>query len=215
MIDKLHYISQKTDKGTHLTAITQALQAGCKWIQLRVKNEPAELILEYAIEANRLCKQYGAKLIVNDHPEIAMKAGAYGVHLGLQDMPVSEARDIVGKNMIIGGTANTFRHIAQRVSEGADYIGLGPYRFTTTKQKLSPVLGLAGYETLFRQMAAAHICIPVIAIGGILPDDVNPIIQAGAYGVAMSGAISFADNREQTVNQVYQQLNASVVNKLI
>jgi thiamine-phosphate pyrophosphorylase len=215
MIDKLHYISQQPQNGSHLTAIKQALEAGCKWIQLRVKNQPADVILEYAIEANRLCNQYGAKLIVNDHPQIALKAGAYGVHLGLQDMPVSQARDIVGEKIIIGGTANTFQHIKQRVAEGADYIGLGPYRFTATKQNLSPILGLQGYNIIMQQMQDAGIRIPVIAIGGILADDVSAIMQAGLYGVAISGAITFADNQQQAVKQIYQQLNTPLLNQVI
>jgi thiamine-phosphate pyrophosphorylase len=215
MIDKLHYISQQPKNGSHLTAIKQALEAGCKWVQLRVKNQPADVVLEYAIEANRLCNQYGAKLIVNDYPEIALKAGAYGVHLGLQDMPVSQARDIVGEKIIIGGTANTFQHIKQRVAEGADYIGLGPYRFTTTKQNLSPIVGLQGYHIIMQQMQDAGIRIPVIAIGGILAEDVSSIMQAGLYGVAISGAITFADNQQQAVKQIYQQLNTTLLNQVI
>ncbi|WP_295715671.1 thiamine phosphate synthase [Mucilaginibacter sp.] len=215
MIDKLHYISQQPKNGSHLTAIKQALEAGCKWVQLRVKNQPADVVLEYAIEANRLCNQYGAKLIVNDYPEIALKAGAYGVHLGLQDMPVSQARDIVGEKIIIGGTANTFQHIKQRVAEGADYIGLGPYRFTTTKQNLSPIVGLQGYHIIRQQMQDAGIRIPVIAIGGILAEDVSSIMQAGLYGVAISGAITFADNQQQAVKQIYQQLNTTLLNQVI
>lgn len=214
MIDKLHYISQQPKNGSHLTAIKQALEAGCKWVQLRVKNQPADVVLEYAIEANRLCNQYGAKLIVNDYPEIALKAGAYGVHLGLQDMPVSQARDIVGEKIIIGGTANTFQHIKQRVAEGADYIGLGPYRFTTTKQNLSPIVGLQGYHIIMQQMQDACIRIPVIAIGGILAEDVSTIMQAGLYGVAISGAITFADNQQQAVKQIYQQLNSTLLNQV-
>jgi thiamine-phosphate pyrophosphorylase len=215
MIDKLHYISQQPQNGSHLTAIKQALEAGCKWVQLRVKNQPADVILEYAIEANRLCNQYGAKLIVNDHPQIALKAGAYGVHLGLQDMPVSLARDIVGEKIIIGGTANTFQHIKQRVAEGADYIGLGPYRFTATKQNLSPILGLQGYNIIMQQMQDADIRIPVIAIGGILAEDVATIMQAGLYGVAISGAITFANNQQQAVKQIYEQLNTPSLNQVI
>jgi len=215
MIDKLHYISQQPQNGSHLKAIKQALEAGCKWVQLRVKNQPADVILEYAIEANRLCNQYGAKLIVNDYPEIALKAGAYGAHLGLQDMPVSQARDIVGEKIIIGSTANTFQHIKQRVAEGADYIGLGPYRFTATKQNLSPILGLQGYNIIMQQMQDADIRIPVIAIGGILAEDVTTIMQAGLYGVAISGAITFADNQQQAVRQIYQQLNTPLLNQVI
>jgi thiamine-phosphate pyrophosphorylase len=207
MIDKLHYISQQADDGSQLTAIQQALSAGCKWIQLRVKNQPKEVILDYAIIASKLCKQYGAKLIVDDHPDIALQSGAHGVHLGLQDMPVAEARRMVGDNMIIGGTANTFANILQRAYEGVDYIGCGPFRFTTTKEKLSPILGLSGYQKLIAQMEAAHIRIPVIAIGGILPEDVPVISKAGIYGVALSGAITFADHREQVVKQIYQHLN--------
>ena len=215
MIDKLHYISQQAADGSHLTTIQQALAAGCKWIQLRIKNQPKEVILEQAIAANKMCLAYGAKLIVDDHPEIALKSGAYGVHLGLQDMHIAEARRLVGDKMIIGGTANTFAHILQRAAEGVDYIGCGPYRFTTTKENLSPIVGLIGFEKLVAQMNAAHIRIPVIAIGGILPEDVRPISQLGIYGVALSGAITFADHREQVVEQIYQHLNNPSLHQVI
>jgi thiamine-phosphate pyrophosphorylase len=212
MIDKLHYISQQSDDGSHLTAIQQALDAGCKWVQLRVKNQPTDLILEYAIAANKLCQLYGATLIVDDHPEIALRSGAQGVHLGLQDMPVAEARRIMGNKMIIGGTANTFADIQQRADEGVEYIGCGPFRFTKTKQHLSPIVGISGYEKLVEQMEAANIRIPVVAIGGILPVDVVAISQLGLYGVAISGAITFADNREQVVKQIYQDLSSCPIN---
>ena len=207
MIDKLHYISQHAVDGSQLTAIQQALTAGCKWIQLRVKNQPPKVILDYALAAKTLCNQFGAKLIIDDYPDIALQCGAHGVHLGLQDMPVAEARRMLGKNMIIGGTANTFAHIQQRAAEEVDYIGCGPYRFTSTKENLSPILGLSGYLKLVAQMDAANIRIPVIAIGGILPEDVLPIMQTGICGVALSGAITFADHRDQVVKQIYQQLN--------
>jgi thiamine-phosphate pyrophosphorylase len=215
MIDKLHYISQQPEQGTHLTAIEQALKAGCKWIQLRVKNQPGEVILEYAKATRRLCSLHGAKLIIDDHPDIALAAGAHGVHLGLQDMPVRQARRIVGDKMIIGGTANTFQHIMQRVDEGVDYIGCGPFRFTATKEKLSPIIGLSGYERLAEQMDAANIQIPVIAIGGILPGDIAAIRQTGIYGVAISGAITFADNRSEIVKQIYHLLNTPSLRHVI
>ncbi len=215
MIDKLHYISQQPEDGSHLVAVSQALEAGCKWVQLRVKNQPADVILEYAIEANRLCNRYGAKLIVNDHPEIALKAGAYGVHLGLQDMSVAQARRIVGQKMIIGGTANTFKHVQQRVAEGVDYIGCGPYRFTTTKERLSPILGLEGFKAIVKQMRDANLSVPVIGIGGVLPYDITSLIDVGLYGVAISGAITKATNRKAMVDYSYQQLNNPAINVLI
>jgi len=213
MIDKLHYISQQPENGSHLTAISQALEAGCKWVQLRIKNQPADVILEYAIEANRLCNQHGAKLIVNDHPEIALKAGAYGVHLGLQDMSVAQARRIVGQKIIIGGTANTLQHIEQRIAEGADYVGLGPYRFTKTKEKLSPILGWEGINAIMRNLKAPHI--PIIAIGGILPEEITIIRETGVYGVAVSGAITYAANRPKVVQRMYKRLNAPSLNPFI
>ena len=206
MVDKLHYISQQPENGSHLTAISQALQAGCKWIQLRVKDQPADVVLEYAMEAKKLCNQHGAKLIVNDYLEIALEVGAYGVHLGLQDMPVSRARKIAGSKMIIGGTANTFRDIGQRIAEGVDYIGLGPYRFTHTKQKLSPILGWEGIDEIMKKLAPAPV--PIIAIGGILPDDMTEIMKSGVHGIAISGAITYATNRAELVQRMYGQLNA-------
>lgn len=207
MIERLHYISQQKN-GSHITAIQHALKAGCKWVQLRIKNETEDFILEQAIAANELCKKFSANLILNDYPALAFKAGAYGVHLGLQDMSVKEARELTEGKLIIGGTANTFEHIAQRANEGADYVGLGPFRFTTTKQNLSPVLGLVGFATLMQQMQQAGLTIPVIAIGGILPTDVESIMQTGVNGVAVSGAITHAENPAEAVNYIYTQLNS-------
>lgn len=215
MIDKLHYISQPAADGSHLTAIKDALDAGCKWIQLRVKNQSEAEILHQATEAVQLCKSYHAKLIVNDHPEIAVKAGADGVHLGLDDMSVNEARAIVGNKLIIGGTANTFSHVAQRAAEGVDYIGLGPYRFTTTKKKLSPVLGLEGYVSIVEQAQQAGIHLPIIAIGGIETADVPLIVQTGLHGVAISGAITHAVDRPARVQDIYKYLNADMLTQSV
>lgn len=189
MIDRLHYISQAA-YGGHLEAIERVLLAGGKWVQLRIKNEPDSVVLRLAIAAAALCKKHGARLIVNDDPLIALKAGADGVHLGLNDMPVAAARAILGPGKLIGGTANTFADILLRVAEGVDYIGLGPYRFTTTKANLSPVIGLSGYITLMEQVKKAGIGTPLIAIGGITAADIPLLMQAGLYGVAMSGAMS-------------------------
>lgn len=203
MIDKLHYISQETENISHLDAIKKTLIAGAKWIQLRVKNKPEEAILELAIKANELCKAYGARLIVNDHPLIALKAEAYGLHLGLTDMPIAEARRIVGHQMIIGGTANTFEHVKQRVAEGADYIGLGPYRFTTTKQNLSPIIGLEGYEAIMKQVSLSGITTPIIAIGGIELADISLIMNTGVHGVALSGALTNRNDTAAIINEMY------------
>ncbi len=205
MIARLHYISQESPELKHLEAIKKALEAGCKWIQLRVKNQPEAKVLELALQARKLCNAFSAKLIVNDFPDVAVRAKADGLHLGLDDMPVLQARAIVGDKMIIGGTANTFEHVRQRAAEGVNYIGLGPFHFTKTKEKLSPILGLAGYEVIMQQMREAQINIPVIAIGGIELADIEAIIQTGVYGVAVSGAITRAENPKVTVEEMLEK----------
>lgn len=195
MIAHLQYISQAPKTGTHIDAIEAVLQAGGKWIQLRIKHQAETEILPFAKAAQALCENYSAKLIINDYPHLAKAVNSYGVHLGLQDMPVPEARKIIGKHQIIGGTANTFEHIRQRVAEGADYIGLGPFRFTRTKENLSPIVGLEGYQQLMEKVKKAGISIPIIAIGGIGAADIPAILETGIYGIALSAALT---NQTQT-----------------
>lgn len=209
MIERLHYISQSAVGRSHLAAIETVLLAGGKWIQLRVKNQTEEEVLPLAIEAVALCKQYGARLIVNDYPWVALKAGAQGVHLGLDDMPIAEARAFLGAEMIIGGTANTLAHMQLRAKEGADYIGLGPYRFTTTKQNLSPVIGLQGYIDLMEQSQKSGVHLPVIAIGGIEIADIPLLMGTGIHGVAVSGALTNKADTAAELNQIQQQFNAA------
>lgn len=206
MIDHLQYISRAAADGTHISAIERVLASGLRWVQLRIKEQPQDEILAVAIEAVRLCEKYQAKLIVNDYPKIAVASGAFGVHLGLDDMPIPEARALMGKDMCIGGTANTFADILRRAEEGADYIGLGPFRFTTTKKNLSPILGIEGYIRLMAQVKQAGIRIPVIAIGGIEPCDLPAILDTGITGVAVSGALGDKNEQQSSVKAFYNTL---------
>lgn len=206
-IHTLHYISQETEQLTHTAAIHQALDAGCQWVQLRVKNKTEKEVLALATAVKKLCGQYNAHLIINDHVQVAKEVAADGLHLGLQDTSIKAAREVLGANVIIGGTANTWEDIVQRAEEGTDYIGLGPFRFTATKEKLSPILGLEGYRYIMQQAAAAHIAIPVIAIGGITATDIPALMEAGVHGVAVCGIITNADNKAQAVADLYQALH--------
>ncbi|MDQ6477011.1 thiamine phosphate synthase [Dyadobacter sp. LHD-138] len=206
MIDKLQFISNQTRDTSHLESIKLALDAGCRWIQLRMKNELPETVLKTAFEAKILTDNYQAKLVINDFPAVAKQVGAYGLHLGLNDMPIPDARKIVGNEMIIGGTANTLEDILNRINEGADYVGLGPFRFTATKQNLSPIVGLEGYRFLLSTLKELGYSIPVIAIGGINTEDIAPILQTGIHGVAMSGSIIGASNRKELVQKINEIL---------
>lgn len=169
---------------------TEALKGGCQWIQLRMKKYKRFAVLAEGRKISALKKQYNFHLIINDHPEIAVELGADGVHLGKNDMAPVEARKLLGDNFIIGGTANTIEDIDHLVKGGVDYIGLGPFRFTATKENLSPVLGLQGYSQLIERMDQKGICIPVVGIGGVMLDDVEQLMQTGLYGVAVSSAIT-------------------------
>jgi thiamine-phosphate pyrophosphorylase len=202
MVERLYFISQQTATKTHLNTIEEALAAGCRLVQLRVKNQPETTVLEQARTAKALCDRYNAKLIINDYPHVAKTVGAWGVHVGLQDMSPGAVRAIVGNQLIVGGTANTFEHIQQRVQEGVNYIGLGPFRFTATKEKLSPILGLEGYQRIMDQVRASGYQLPIVAIGGILPDDVPGLRDAGVYGVAVSGAITNAPDQKAEVEKI-------------
>lgn len=206
MISNLHYISQQTNGADHTDNIKAACDAGCNWIQLRIKNASPEEIMPAALAAKKICEAYQAKLIINDHPHIAKAVEAHGVHVGKNDMTVATARAITGPGFIIGGTANSLTDILQHVKDEASYVGLGPYRFTTTKKNLSPILGLEGIARIVQQLKEQGIAIPVVAIGGILLEDIAALQAAGVHGVAVSGLITSAINRQQVVSNIYESL---------
>lgn len=185
----IQFISHFTDQYSYLDSIRLALTGGCRWIQLRVKDVNDEELLPLAIEAQKLCREAGATFIIDDHVELVKQIKADGVHLGLHDMPISEAREILGPGFIIGGTANTFQDVLMHYHAGANYIGCGPFRYTSTKKNLSPILGLDGYREITRQMHSHGINLPIVAIGGITVDDIPAIMQTGVSGIALSGTI--------------------------
>lgn len=190
----LQFISHYTEKYTYLDSVKIALDGGCKWVQLRIKDATDAEVLPIAVEAQKLCRDAGATFIIDDRVELVKQIGADGVHLGLGDMPIAQARKILGEKFIIGGTANTFENVKAHYQASANYIGCGPFRFTTTKKKLSPVLGLEGYRSIVSKMREENINIPIVAIGGITAADMAPIMQTGVTGIALSGTVLRAEN---------------------
>lgn len=189
-IAKLHFITSPSDQHSTMDQIKQVVLGGCNWVQLRMKEADSKEFEQTALQALSFCMDNDAKLIINDNVQLAAKIGADGVHLGKNDMLPSEARAILGDHSIIGGTANTFEDIKQLVVQGVDYIGLGPYRFTETKKKLSPVLGIEGYQSIISQCRENNINLPIIAIGGLLPDDLKALFEAGVHGIAISSYLT-------------------------
>ena len=191
---KLQFITHQTERYSYLDSARMALEGGCKWIQLRMKEAPLDDVERVALELKPLCKQHDALLVLDDHVELTKKLEVDGVHLGKNDMPIAEARRVLGEGFIIGGTANTFDDVKAHYQAGADYIGCGPFRFTTTKKNLSPILGLEGYRSIIARMEEEGIDLPVVAIGGITYDDIPQLLQTGINGIAMSGSILRADD---------------------
>lgn len=190
----IQFITHSNTRYDYVEGARLALEGGCRWIQLRMKDAQEVDFLLAAKQIGAMCKEYGATFILDDHVEWVGITGADGVHLGKNDMPVDEARNQLGPNRIIGGTANTFEDVERLWRQGANYIGCGPYRFTTTKKNLSPVLGLDGYRHIISKMKAHDINIPVVAIGGILQPDIKDVMATGVSGIAVSGAILNAEN---------------------
>ena len=187
MIPTLHYISQGSTPKEHLENIQKACSSGAELVQLRLKNQPEKIVLETAQQAREITSKFQALLIINDHYKIAAAVKADGVHLGKLDSCPTKARKELASWQLIGGTANTLEDCKILIHKKVDYIGLGPFRFTKTKENLSPVLGINGYLTIFEELKTA---IPVIAIGGIVIDDVSELMKTGIHGIAVSGEIT-------------------------
>lgn len=203
----IQFISHYSERYSYLDSIQLALEGGCRWIQLRMKDATDDEVRPIAVEAQKLCRAYGAKFIIDDRVALVRELGADGVHLGKNDMPIREARRLLGSDFIIGGTANTFEEAKAHYEASADYIGCGPFRFTTTKQKLAPVLGLDGYRQIIRKLRAANITIPVVAIGGITKDDIPAILQTGITGIALSGTVLRADDPITEMKHIINIIN--------
>jgi len=198
-MEKLQYISQGFTIEDQELNIRKALDNGIKWIQVRWKNASKSEFIKLCEISKKLCSDHNTVCIINDHVQIAKDIDADGVHLGLKDTSIETARNILGENKIIGGTANTISDVLQRINEPCDYIGLGPLRFTSTKEQLSPILGFEGYEKIIQNLKEQSLEIPkIFAIGGVVLEDIELLQQIGIYGATVSGQIT---NHPSVVNQ--------------
>jgi len=190
-MEKLQYITQGITIEDQEVNIRKALDNGIKWIQVRWKNTPKHEFIKLCEISKKLCSDNQIVCIINDHVQIAKDIDADGVHLGLKDTSIETARNILGQNKIIGGTANTISDVFQRMNEPCDYIGLGPLRFTLTKEQLSPILGFEGYQKIIESLKRKSLEIPkIFAIGGVVLEDIELLQQIGIYGAAVSGQIT-------------------------
>ncbi len=202
----LQFITHPNDKYSIPEEVQMVLEGGCKWIQLRMKDASDEEFRETALEIIPMCQENEAFLVFDDRVELAMELSVHGVHLGKNDMNPLLARETMGASAIIGCTANTAEDILKFKGWDVDYVGLGPFRYTTTKSNLSPIIGIDGYEKIVKEVREADILLPIVAIGGITIDDVEPLMKTGINGIAMSGAIINAPDPVAYTAEVLKRL---------
>ena len=207
-VSRLQYITNSA------SLAEQACKGGVDWVQLRLKNVGHDEFLAIASATHSVCKRYNAKLIINDNVAIAKEIGADGVHLGKLDMPAEEARVILGDKVIIGCTANTRSDIYKYSQMPIDYIGLGPFRHTQTKEKLAPILGVNGYRRILESLRENSISnLAIVGVGGITDYDIEDILGTGIFGIAVSSAISNAPNIIDAATKFKTKID-SVVRKI-
>ncbi|MGK6352033.1 thiamine phosphate synthase [Parapedobacter sp. DT-150] len=208
-IESFHYITDPRDGYPVVQQAEDVCRGGCRWVQLRMKQASTGERTADAQEMLPVLRRYGAKLIINDDVAVLNEVDADGVHLGAEDMHPLEARKLLGPDKIIGCTANTLDDVLRLSEYDINYIGLGPFRFTATKEKLRPVLGGEGIHRIVAAAKVQGIRIPIIAIGGITSGDVSRLMNTGIAGVAVSNAIHAAIDRSAACRAILAQLTAN------
>lgn len=205
-IENFQYITNQWAPVSIEKQVKTVCSAGCKWVQLRVKDVSEKDWKSLALSVKSICEDYNATFIINDNVRLSKEIAADGVHLGNKDLSPKIARKILGPKAIIGGTANQFEQIKDLHEQKVDYIGLGPFQFTSTKKKLSPILGVDGYKTIIKECNTHKINIPVIGIGGITPDDIPEILETGIFGIAVSSIISNNKSPKKMTNRILNKI---------
>ena len=203
----LQFITHPSDRYTIPEEVQMAIEGGCKWIQLRMKDASYDEMKSTALEIIPMCRENDIILVIDDNVELVNELRVHGVHLGKNDMDPRKAREILGPHAIIGVTANTADDILSFRGIDVDYVGVGPFRHTTTKKNLAPVIGLDGYKDIVAKVTAAGNKLPLVAIGGITLEDVTEIMATGVQGIAVSGSIINATDPVRYTTQLLNAIN--------
>lgn len=186
-LGRLHVITDTRAGRDPLAVVTAAVEAGAPVVQVRGKNLTDRELYELTCRVLEVCARHGAACLVDDRVDVALAAGAHGAHVGEHDLPVAAARRVLGPAATLGATARDAGTARRHEQAGATYLGAGPVYATSTKQGLPPPLGPAGVARI-----SAAVAVPVVAIAGVTADRVPELLDAGAYGVAVVGAVSDA-----------------------
>ena len=195
---------------SHLDVARAALEGGADVIQLRAKDLGGRDMLALSLEIREMVDRSGRDclFVVNDRVDVALAAGADGVHLGQEDLPAAEARSLIGADMILGISAVTPEMAAEAQSEGADYLGVGPAYPTPTKPDAGIVIGIEGIRK-----AKQAVDVPVVAIGGIDQDNVGQVMEAGVDGIAVISAVATAENMLDAVLRLRRSVDTCLARR--
>jgi len=211
-IEKFQYITHDIPHLSHIEQVQLACEAGAKWIQYRCLSKTDEELLQDINAIAEICDDWGTTLIVTDHVHLNGKADIQGFHIEDMNADFTVLRKLVGNDITLGGSANTFENLIRLASEGADYAGFGPYAPTETKPNDYPLLDLEGYQQVIRELKEKGIDLPVLAVGGVKIYNVEALMQTGVYGIAVSGAVNFADDFIEAYQDFYSLVKESAVN---
>jgi thiamine-phosphate pyrophosphorylase len=206
-ISNFHYLTHDLEDRSHAMQANIALENGISWVQFRTKVLKGDELIREALKVRKSCNDFNAKFIINDYVEVAKEVNADGVHLGKEDMEIAKAREILGDDFIVGATVNSKKDLVRFALENVDYLGVGPYRNTSTKKNLSAVLAREELVELIREIRSKSSTIPIILIGGINVGDILNIMELGANGVAVSSTINMADNPSLMTKQILNTIN--------
>ena len=188
-------------KGEPLRAAEGVLSGGAKLIQLRAKGLPSGEFLRLALSLSELVHLFGAVLIINDRPDIALLSGDCGVHLGADDLPLRTARKILGPDRIIGISTHSMEEALEAQAEGANYVAFGPIFTTYTKVGVHSPRGLEPIREI-----KAHLKVPLVAIGGINLENCRQVMEAGADAVAVISALLSAPDIKRRTEEFLEAL---------
>lgn len=202
-IGRFHVLTDTVlqERFSHLELARMAVAGGADVIQFRQKQGATRDMIETARGLRRICEEGGAALIVNDRVDVALASEAHGVHLGQNDFPIPLARDLLGADCIIGGSAATLEEARACLDEGVDYVGFGPVYPTSSKADAGPVSGLEALKVVVDSVP-----LPIVAIGGISVKNAAELIRAGTAGVAVISSVCCRDDPQGAAREIMERI---------
>lgn len=203
-ISRFHYLTQDLPQNSHREQVAMACEAGANWIQYRCMSKPDDEMVDEINEIAEICNDWGATLIISNHYHLLDRVDAQGVHIEDFDADLLTIRKIIGEDKTLGASATNIIRLTEIQNTGlVDYCGYGPFAHTDTKPNNYPLLGFEAYRDLQQH---PEITVPIIAVGGIQLQDVEPLINTGIFGIAVSAAINLAIDPAQALKEFYRKI---------